>query len=205
MGILDKLQDYFGGGVSDGTRTANNKKVIDSLTIEDDMDKFIRQDTVQTHEVNRKVHVMFKQLRQQNRAILTQMELFLDKWCQHHGPIVTHDDVTQAMELQKQVKAGKSEPGSPMVEYRDNEGNTQWRIPTENRAQAMVALVRYGESINRRAAARREEAETREMDGPLTEGWADNESFTGLPSDADFADALCKHDPSLKQYRKDLM
>ena len=49
MGLMNKLQDYFGSGVSDSSRTVNNKKVIDALTIEDDMDGFIRKDALHKH------------------------------------------------------------------------------------------------------------------------------------------------------------
>jgi hypothetical protein len=85
MGLLDKVQDYFGRSVSETSRTADNKKIIDALAIEDDMDKFIKEDALNTNEANRLVHVMFKQIRQKNSQVRTNMELFLDQWAFHHG------------------------------------------------------------------------------------------------------------------------
>lgn len=63
------------------------KKVFDVISTEDAMDKFIREDAAENHETNRLVHVMFKQVRQQNEHIRTQSELFLDNWAFQHGGI----------------------------------------------------------------------------------------------------------------------
>lgn len=76
-----------GVGSEETPRTTNNMKIIDELAIEDDMNKFIREDAVQTHETNRLVHVLFKHIRQRNTEIRTNLELFLDNWAFQHGGI----------------------------------------------------------------------------------------------------------------------
>lgn len=179
MGLLDKMQDYFGSGVSDSRRTANNKKVVDALTIEDHMDTFLRKDALQSHETNRQVHVMFKHIRQGNNAVKTQMELFFDKWCQHHGPIVT----------QAEVDAAK------------NAGTPKDKLPVENFSVAIRAAVRYGKHIAKIVAAKQEAVEWRAMQGPLVDGF-DDERMKPHPSDADLEAALIKANPDLKQFKK---
>lgn len=181
-------------------RVQRNEQIIDSLAAETDMDRHIKKRAGWTHETNRQVKVMAKHWAQNIRWQYTQCQLYLDRWCQHHGPIVTKDDVKKAIELKK---LGKFE--HPMVEYKDNEGKIQWRIPTENWSEARRAMKNWVIGVCEKAQDRREAAEMREMDGPLAEDWADNEPFTDLPSDGNFADALIKHDPSLKKYRKDLI
>lgn len=176
MKILDKLQDYFGSGVSDSRRTADNKKVVDALTIEDDMDKFIRQDGLHTHELNRRVHVMFRQVRQQNEHIRTNMELFLDKWCQHHGPIVTQADVDAAKKA----------------------GVPKGKLPVENFTAALNAVVRYGRHIAKITAAKEDAAEWRAMQGPLVDGFED-EQMKPHPSDGDIEKEILKQHPELKR------
>lgn len=95
MGLIDKLHDTFGYEPVDSKRTANNKKVVDALTIEDDMNRFIREDAMGDAELNRKIHVMFKQIRQRNAEVSTRMELFLDNWAFQHGGL-TKDNYRDA-------------------------------------------------------------------------------------------------------------
>ena len=87
MSLLDKLQTTFGYESLDSKRTTNNKKELDQLSIEDDMNKFIREEFAGNHEANRLVHVMFKQIRQRNAEVRTKLELFLDAWAFQHGGI----------------------------------------------------------------------------------------------------------------------
>jgi hypothetical protein len=180
MGLLDKLQDYFGSGVSDSRRTADNKKVVDALTIEDDMDKFLRNDALKTHETNRLVHVMFKQVRQQNNHISTNMELFLDKWCQYHGPIVTQADVEAAKKA----------------------GVPKGKLPVGNLTAAMNAVVRYGRHIAKIAAAKQEVAEWRALQGPLGEFDDLTRPMGDLGGDAEFEAEILKQHPELKEFKK---
>jgi len=77
-------------------RQENSKRVFDVLSVEDAMDKFIREDATENHETNRLVHVMFKQIRQRNAEIRTKSELFLDQWAFHHGGI-TKDNFKDAV------------------------------------------------------------------------------------------------------------
>jgi len=59
--------------------------------------------------------------------------------------------------------------------------------------------------IGNGVVSRKQAREERAMDGPLGEFADLNDTFTDLPSDGNFADALVKHDPSLKQYRKGMV
>lgn len=182
MGLLDKMQGYFGRSVTAETsRTANNKKVVDALTIEDDMDKFIRKDALDKHETNRLVHVMFKQVRQQNNRIKTNMELFFDKWCQHHGPIVTKADVEDAKKA----------------------GTPKDKLPVENFSVAIRAAVRYGTHIAKLLQAKQDAAEWRALQGPLNE-FADDGPMEDLGGNTEWANALIKNNPELKKHRSNL-
>lgn len=99
MGLLDVLR---GKGLNpdgvgeDSDRTKNNKKVVDVIAVERDMDKWIQEDALNTHEANRLVHVMFRQIRQKNTEVRTKIELFLDQWAFHHGGI-TKDNFNDAI------------------------------------------------------------------------------------------------------------
>jgi hypothetical protein len=180
MGLLDKLQDYFGRSVSETRRTADNNKVVDALTIEDDIDNFIRKDALQKHETNRLVHVMFKQVRQKNNHVLTNMELFLDKWCQHHGPIVTRADVEAAKKA----------------------GVLKGKLPVENFTAALNAVVRYGRHIAKIATAKQEAAEWRAMQGPLGEFEDLTTPMSEMPGDEDIEKYILKQHPEFNKFKK---
>ena len=120
---------------------------------------------------------MFKQVSQQNEHIRTNMELFLDKWCQHHGPIVTQADVEGAR------KAGVPKD----------------KLPAENFTAALNAVVRYGRHIAKVAAAKQDAAEWRTMQGPLGEFEDITTSMGDLPGDADLEAAILKQHPEFKK------
>jgi hypothetical protein len=77
-------------------RRERNKQAVDVLTIEDDMDKFIQKDAIGDAELNRKIAVIRKHVRQRNEAAMTKAELFLDNWAFHHGGI-TKENMREAL------------------------------------------------------------------------------------------------------------
>ena len=106
------------------------------------------------------------------------MELFFDKWCQHHGPIVTQAEVDAA---RTQAHRGK--------------------LPVEKISVAIRAAVGYGRLIAKIVAAKQEAAEWRAMQGPLVDG-LDDEQMKPHPSDGDIEVELIKANPELKQFKK---
>ena len=78
-------------------------------------------------------------------------------------------------------------------------------LKKENRATLAVYARRFAQQEIARRADTQERREWREMQGPLAQGFDLERPMGDLPSDGDLADALCKANPDLKKYRKDLL
>lgn len=77
-------------------------------------------------------------------------------------------------------------------------------LKPENRKTLAVFATNYAKEEVARRQTSQERKEWREMQGPLAE-FADDEPMEDLGGNAEWADALCKADPELKKYRKDLI
>lgn len=143
------------------SREDNNKNILASFSVEDEMDKFIRQSAVDTHEANRLLHVWRKRWGQDTRAMYTQCQLFLDRWCQHHGPIVTFKDLARAGILRD--KGQFEESDGTIRPWREGD-----KLPNENYRAAMGDVRKWGIILADKIYAKRQAAE--ENDGTVEGG-----------------------------------
>jgi histidinol dehydrogenase len=142
----------------------NNKKILASLRDDDANRDHIFKRCWDRIQAMRQVTTVLKRSREDEQKALTNIELYLDDWAFHRGPI-TKDNVKEAM--------------TDVVD----------RVLKQHQAKQQ----------------RVEDAEFHVMQGPLAEFADFNTPLGDLPGDGEIADALCKADPELKKYRKNLV
>jgi hypothetical protein len=75
-------------GATDATiRTERNLQVLASLGDSDANSKQIKERILKRHEANRLVHVMLRNIKSDRQTAMTTIELYLDDWVFHNGPI----------------------------------------------------------------------------------------------------------------------
>jgi hypothetical protein len=145
---------------------ANNLKVLAPLSNMDGNAKHIFSRVKERIEAMRIVTVFFKRKREDDQKAQANLELYLDDWVYHNGPI--------------DYLPSKEHPqGGPV--FQNALADCVDRIAKQHNARSQ----------------RKEDAEFLQMQGPLAE-FGDEEPFTDLPGDGDFAKAILKHERSKK-------
>jgi hypothetical protein len=139
----------------DSKRTLANKEQLSSIAQMNSFQRSIAATSEFIHDVNRKIRVMFRQIRDEKEAGNKGLELFLDQLYFEHPEL------------------------------------------RGDKAAALLYARKFAKGEMERRSAIRERNEWREMQGPLAE-FGDEEPFTDLPGDGDFAKAILKHERSKK-------